>query len=399
MACVTMTHAPLPTWVNLITALKCPALSEKDLSAPWRSTDDVAFWLSRSAWSLLAVAQLRQRLTQQSSITVYLPDYFCNASLVPLRSMGAQLQFYPITDQMVPDIDACRAMACRKRPDIFVLVHFFGKPAPFEGASALCSDSGAWLIEDAAHVLRPINGVGGCGDFVLYSPHKHLPIPDGAVIVVREKGPSRLAGQPSFMPLLQEVHSSLLNAHLPSYRLTGMWLVKRVLQRMGMRDWRRPATTFEITADPIFPRLEHPKMSLLARRLLSGLLGTLDNVAHLRRGNKMLWESLICKTDLIRGAIDSTTENFTPYLAGFACDDEAQAEKLFFQWQRACLPVTTWPDLPPEVSGSRDEHKNALNLRNTRVYLPIHQTLKQHQIIKCGTAVQAGKEKRNFNGK
>jgi hypothetical protein len=48
----------------------------------------------------------------------------------------------------------------------------------------------AWLIEDAVHALRPVRGIGASGDFVLYSPHKHLPIPDGAVLVVRGDGPA-----------------------------------------------------------------------------------------------------------------------------------------------------------------------------------------------------------------
>ena len=383
-----MTHAPLPTWRTLVTALMISTLPDNELSASWRCSGDVAFWFSRSSWSLVAIAQWRQRITGQTSVTVWLPDFFCNASLFPLRSIGAQLQFYPLTDQMVPDLDACRTLVGEKRPDLFVLVHFFGQPALADGATALCRETGAWLIEDAAHVLRPITGVGEYGDCVLYSPHKHLPIPDGAVMVVREHGPARLAG-PSELAALQGVYSSLLNIPVFSNQSAWFWLVKRILQRLGIRAWRRPTTPFLMNIDTVstHPRLEHPKISPLARRLLSGLLESLDTVTYLRRQNRKLWDQVLAKADPMPAQIIPISGECTPYLAGFAFDDEMQAEKVFLQWQRAGLPVTTWPDLPPEVLAREVRYCKALKFRNTRVYLPIHQTLKPLQITAYGQRI------------
>ena len=383
-------HAPLPTARNLVGALVNSAVPDNELSAPWRRSGDVAFWFSRSAWSLLAIAQWRQRLSGQSSVTVWLPDFFCNASIVPLRSMGAQLQFYPITDQMAPDPDACQTLADEKCPDLFVLVHYFGQPALAEGAAAFCREAGAWLIEDAAHVLRPIAGIGECGDCVLYSPHKHLPIPDGAVLVVRENGPAKLATQPSALGTFREVRRSFLDTPGFSYRPEGLWLVKRILQRLGMRAWRRPITPFLMDAYPASPRLEHPKMSPLARRLLFGLLDTIDTVAHLRRQNKLMWDQVLAKVGRTPAEIRPVPGEVTPYLAGFSFHDEMLAEKVFLQWQSAGLPATTWPDLPPEVSAQRDRHRTALLLRKTRIYLPVHQSLDHRQITDCICNFQYG---------
>ncbi len=378
-----LTQTPLPTFRHLAAALMNPALPEEEVSAPWRRSGDVAFWFSRSAWSLLAIAQWRQRFTGRPSITVWLPGFFCNASLDPLRSMGAQLQFYPITDQMAPDLDDFRTIAGQKPPDLFVLVHFFGQPSPAEGATELCRETGAWLIEDAAHVLRPIAGIGVNGDCVLYSPHKHLPIPDGAVMVVRENGPARLAGHASAMAAFQNVYCSLLNSPVFTHLSPWIWLIKRILQRLGVRAWRRPVTQFLIDTDPISPRLENPKMSQLARRLLSDLLDTLNTVAHLRWQNKLLWNDVLAKDNPTPAKMKPVSGEFTPYLAGFAFDDEVKAEEVFFQWRRAGLPVTTWPGLPPEVSAKKEQHRYALLLRQTRIYLPVHQSLDHRQINDC----------------
>jgi len=260
-------NVPLPTWSNLGAAMFGHTQSDIELSTPWRRTGDVGFWFSRSAWSLLAIAQWRQRLKKQTSITVWVPDFFCNASLAPLRSMGVQLQFYPLTEQMAPDFDACRTIAEESHPDLFVLVHYFGKPSLAETAAVFCRENHTWLIEDAAHVLRPIAGIGEYGDFVLYSPHKHLPVPDGAVLLVRENGPNRLMNKASAMEAFQDVYRTLINAPGFSIRPGRLWLVKRILQRIGIRNWRRPGSPFFQDMDTAEPPLEHPKSSSLAKRL------------------------------------------------------------------------------------------------------------------------------------
>ena len=383
-----LTRAPLPTERNLMAALVNPALTDNELSAPWRRSDDVAFWFSRSAWSLLALAQWRQRLTGQSSTSVWLPDFFCNSSLVPLRSMGVHLQFYPITDLMVPDMEACRTLAEEKRPDIFVLVHFFGQPSPAGGPTTFCRKSGAWLVEDAAHVLRPMLGVGEHGDCVIYSPHKHLPVSDGAVLVIRQDGPAHLSNQSSAMNIFQDVYSSLLNTSGFSYQPAVQWLVKRVLQRLGLRAWHRSITPFSMDVDSASPQLEHPKMSPVAKRLLCGLLDTLDIVAKLRRQNRKLWDQALARANPSQAEIWPVSGECTPYLAGFAFDKEALAEEIFLRCQRAGLPVTTWPDLPPEVSVQKDSYRNALLLRKTRIYLPVHQSLDHRQITDCAGIFQ-----------
>lgn len=385
-----LTHAPLPTGRNLVAALVNPAMQDNELSTPWRRSGDVAFWFSRSAWSLQAIALSRQRLTGHTSINVWLPDFFCNASLVPLRSTGVQVQFYPITDQLAPDPDACRTLADEKPPDLFVLVHFFGRPAPVEGATALCRKTGAWLIEDAAHVLRPITGIGEYGDYVIYSPHKHLPIPDGAVLVVRERGPTELTDQASVMEAFQDVHCSLLNTSGFSHQPAWLWLIKRVLQRLGVRPLHRPVTTFLMNADTTNAGQINPKMSPISKHLLSGLLDTLDSVAHLRRQNRLLWDHVLAKDNPTSAEIRPVSGEHTPYLADFQFDDETLAAKVFLRWQRAGLPVTTWPDLPPEVSGQKERHHNALLLRKTRIYLSVHQSLNHRQITDCIRNLQCG---------
>lgn len=374
MTMVRLTQVPLPDWDDLLNAVFNPSFSNEELAKPWCRTGDEGLWFSRSSWSLAALAQWRQRVSSKQTVTVWLPDYFCNVSLVPLRAMGMDLLFYPITAQMSPDWTVCKALAPTQPPDIFVLVHYFGQPSPTEDAVAFCQDSGAWLIEDAAHVLQPIAGVGEAGDCVLYSPHKHLPIPDGAVLVVRKKGPACPGPVSHYMRELSMVHSKLNRSGGRSDHTTWFWLVKRLLQRLGIRS-RKKVPAFRDGASADTAIMSHPAMSGMAKRLLSRLVTSLDGIAYIRRRNAQVWReripAIVSKACQVVPVLSETT----PYLSIFAGNTPSEVEQTFLLLQKAGLPVTTWPDLPPEVSENRMNHAVAVALRESRFFLPVHQSL------------------------
>lgn len=380
---MTLTNTPMPTWFNLVRALLFQPRSDADLASYWCREGELAGWLSRSAWSLALIAQWRQSQTPLSPVTVWIPDYFCNASLAALRKTGVKLIFYPVTYEMSPDYAACKGLAEAEPPDLFVLVHYFGRPTSAAAARDFCTGYGAWLIEDAAHVLYPGNGVGDYGDFVLYSPHKHLPIPDGALLVVRKNGPAGLAEEPCAEKSFQNVLHSFFNVPgfscLPAVR----WLFKRILQMIGVRR-RKHAIPFFFDDDATMHELEHPRMSPIAKRILSGLIESLDTVATLRKQNKQQWDRTLAKAvNLRQPAIRPENNDSVPYLADFIFDDETQAEKAYLQLQKMALPVMTWPDLPPEVTGEPVSHRIALKFRRTCLYLPVHQTITPRQIREC----------------
>lgn len=394
-----LTHVSLPTWFDLFRALLRRPPADTDLARPWCSEGALAGWLSRSAWSMALIALWRLRRAPAFSVIVWVPDFFCNASLAALRATGAKLLFYPLTVDMAPDVTACRLLAETEPPDLFVLVHYFGQPAPAAAARDFCRRHGAWLIEDAAHVLRPVDGVGVLGDFVLYSPHKHLPAPDGAILVVRPNGAGKLGedglasfGPPASWPgQLRELQHRLGCSEHRAQARSAVWLVKRVLQKLGVRSWHRPMTPF---AEPLTLstaasiQSSVPLLNGLARRLLAGLINDLGVVASQRQRNQLLWDGLLTDDGLCSDHVSFGTRpvhrEWTPYLAAYRIDS-AMVDAIYDQWHRRGLPVTTWPDLPHEVTMHRERHANAWHLRHSRLYLPVHQSLIARQLSKvCG---------------
>jgi hypothetical protein len=398
-----LTHAPLPQWFNLFRALLRRPPSDTDLAAPWCREGELAGWLSRSTWSLALIAQWRQSHASASPVRVWIPDYFCNASLAALRQTGAKLLFYPLTEKMAPDIAACRMLIDADPPDLFVLVHYFGQPTSAAATRDFCSRHGAWLIEDAAHVLRPVGSIGIYGDFVLYSPHKHLPIPDGAVLVVRTNGPGDFGadmlvsfGLPSTWPSQLRELQQQVGCSLNSGRARALvWFIKRVLQKLGVSSWCRSTTPFAEPLNPgstIFPQLPSPFPSGLTRCLLAGFLSNLGGVVYQRQCHQLLWDTLLLNDEIsclygVSAVERSNDPEWTPYLSTYRIDPD-KAEYVYAHWQRCGLPVTTWPDLPPEVKMHRATHANAWYLRHSRLYLSVHQSLSadsmKRSIVKLG---------------
>jgi hypothetical protein len=385
-----LTQAPLPRWAGLLRALLRDPGKDADLAAPWRRVGELADCLSRSAWSLALIALWRKGRASDSLLTVWLPDYFCNSSLDPLRQTGARLVFYPLAPDMVPDMTACRALSASCSIDIFVMVHYFGQASAAGPARDFCRHTGAWLVEDAAHVLRPVPGIGESGDFVLYSPHKHLPMPDGAVLVVRPDGPAMLGpdGLETFGPTtnwptrLRDVQQCMGSAIRDSGFRSLVWLAKRVLQKLGIGSGRAAAIPFVEGLEPgatVSTPVIAPQMSTLARRLAAGALSELADVARQRQRRQLLWDFLLIGADdslpnAMVVANRARGRDWTPYLSAYRTV-AGPASETYAKWQTAGLPVSPWPDLPPEVTANQENHASALTWRQTRFFLPVHQTL------------------------
>lgn len=378
-----MTLAPLPKWRHLLSAILPSFKSNQELASPWCRNGDTAFWFSRSALSLTVIAQWNKQILQKDDVIVWVPDFFCNASLQPLREMGVQLVFYPVTNQLIPDIKSLNELSSSGSPDIFVLVHYFGQASATNLTVDFCKEQEAWLVEDAAHVLEPILGVGEVGDCVLYSPHKHLPIPDGAVLVVRKDGPAQLSKFDKGMNTLRDLYATVTRTSRIQNYLVKLWLFKRILQKLGVRS-KIPKVKFRAEAILDSPQIRGYGMSSLAKRLLHHLKPNIDEIASLREKHALRWSDSLSVWNDVGTKFIQCENNHTPYLACFTAANENEAESMYNQFQDWNIPILTWPDLPPEVLKNAEAHEVALKLRHTRLYLPVHQSLKQNKILTYG---------------
>jgi hypothetical protein len=353
--------APLPDLTDLAAALAGAPADDAALAAPWRHGGETAFWFSRGAWAMAALVTGWRSAHDGAAPVLWLPDYFCNQSTAPARAAGARLLFYPIGDDLEPDRTACDRLAETAPPDIFVLVHFFGRLGGAAEARAFCQRFDCLMVEDAAHAIGPEPSIGALGDAVFYSPHKTLAVPDGGLLLVWDSG---------FAGAVSEAASTLGRAS-PS---AMFWLAKRLLQKAlpaspARRLIARRGPSFD--DDPSFAALPAtPALGSIARRLLVRQGRNLDATALARRrhGEELIeaiagWSGVTpLFADLPRA----------PYRLAVRADD---APDLYGTLRRLGVPVETWPDLAPEVIASADDHGVALSLRRSVLLFPLHASL------------------------
>ncbi len=363
-----ITGAPLPSWTELA-ALLGGGANGGLAASPWASPADRVVWFSRSAHSLAAIAASWQRRHGRLP-RLWIPDYFCNASLGPSRRAGVPLTFYPVGQDLAPDWEECRRLARAAAPDLFLAVHYFGLPADMAVALEFCRHEGALLIEDCAHVLAPVPGVGETGAFVLWSPHKHLAVPQGGLVVCRD--PDEGVDLPSG----------------PSPSLRG-WLAKRLVQKLAP-GWLLPSASRQgpqrFEDDPPEGGLaDSPSLAPKIRAMLAASLRSLPRVAAARRHNAMALLEVLSRSPGWEPLFDPGM--VTPYRLVMRCKSPDIASERFDFHRSGGIPVESWPDLAPEVRAEPQIHARALALRAHLLCFFVHHGMEALELARRSARV------------
>jgi len=325
-------------------------------------------WFSRSAWALRHIVINWKDRRDRETPTVWLPDYFCNQSTAPMREAGARLTFYPVDQRLLPDWPELAAMAKTGAPDLMIFVHYFGAAFDTRDAARFCREHGAELIEDASHVLVPHGEIGSAGDHVFYSPYKFLAVPDAGLLLSHNELSSI---EPSF------------DHPPPSF----LWLTKRLAQKsapgLAGRLGARPPTHDQ---DPAFQSLApQAALSPLARRLMTRAIPRLPALPDDRARRASRWRQELGAQNLALRPLfeDVRREGPAPYRFVAVADDADTARRAYDGLITAGCPVSTWPDLAPEVIEDSGRHREALKLRRRLLMLPVHLDMNVSALCAC----------------
>ena len=367
-----ITNVPLPRWSQLFKAIFYRKDLDKSFFKKWTDSENEIFLFSRSAWSLYFIALCRKEFKNKESIVMWVPDYFCNATLAPLRELKVSLVFYKIQSDGNPDLSFClNLLKNNPSPDIVLASHYFGRLMDFKDFFGNFRSTDCWLVEDAAHILIPQDSVGRYSDFTFYSPHKFLAIPDGAILQIKKK--SELLSS-SNLDLIEDFHKNFIDSRglnfIPSY----LWILKRFLQKLGVRKKFLPK---EMDQDELVlssRKFLKPKISKISEILLS-FQGDLYEELQIRKENYEAWRLVLNSFGVNGKEIFSDSINISPYLFGLSFDEDSAYENALNILIKNKIPISTWPDLPPEVINSKEVYGESIKLRLNSIFFPIHNNL------------------------
>ncbi|WP_036270461.1 DegT/DnrJ/EryC1/StrS family aminotransferase [Methylobacterium sp. WSM2598] len=358
--------APEPTLRSALSIARKGRLRlDVQAAQPWMRFGDKPIWLSRSSWGMAALVDALTEANERP-VTAWLPEYFCDQALWPMRQRQVELRFYPVDSWARPEWN--RIDIAGPGPKLFFLVHFFGHPSDGEQARSVCDATGALLVEDAAHALGPARGIGEVGDFVFYSPWKFFEAPNGAIFVIRPRAVGWAAA-------IQRSVDKLGSAHSPGLG----WAKDIAMRKVAHVDPKgfcrgRPGDFFlDVSSRPMPSR---PKASPIASMTLPCV-----NMLEARR---MRQENDAAIRDFFKGRPGwqplIATPAPGPLRSVFRLDSPERASAAYDALRAVGVRAEGWTALPPEVV---DPTSQARLLRRTLLNIPCHQGLKTLGLIEA----------------
>lgn len=135
-----------------------------------------ALWFLCEQWDL------------QPGDEVLMPSYNCGSEIDPFHAYGVKVVFYPVDRQAQVNQDAIQEL-CGPRTRAVYVTHYFGWGHNIKAFYAWCRERNIKVIEDCALALFSLGEEGYLGsnsDAAVFSLKKFLPVPDGAVLVLRD---------------------------------------------------------------------------------------------------------------------------------------------------------------------------------------------------------------------
>jgi hypothetical protein len=304
------------------------------------------------------------------------PSYHCRTMLDPALALGGDVFLYPLSPDLAPDLAALDTLADQSPAPVRALLatHFFGIPQDFSALAVWCAGRGITLIEDASHALfnehhRP-TGIGGLGEFVVSSPYKFLPSPDGGLLYARDAGCLKNLSMraPSLLDELRGIHFAWSRAAerrrnrfaLNPARLdTEFAAIAAGQYRPAIERRERAGTSADYRPDHEgysslrFSRMlyRHPDIATITRR---------------RREHYRHWTAATMNLPYCRPLYPELPEACIPYMFPLIIENP---EPHFTRLKQLGVPIFRWDSIA--VSGCATASDYRLHL----LQLPCHQSL------------------------
>ena len=375
------TYSAIPSVEVLIKNISDTIFGKKinrNIADPWLKSNDKYIWLSKTTYSLALIAKLRKDKFKRKIVNIFVPDFFCNTALSLLREDYIHLYFYNINKSLEPDQNSLKELLSNIKPDIILQVHYFGKEYETKNIANICKKYNCWFIEDATHVLIPYGSIGCRGDFVLYSPYKHFPIPDGALLVFhRERNQiPKNNNLDLIFDNINKINKNIVKKKRLIYLIK--WVIKKLIQAI-LKTTKKHFYTQPVKEIGYFITYGH-NISRLSLNILNKEIAEIEDIIKY----KQILASRLNLPLINQGnKISVIDEEIIPYMIRYDPELSKQKIKEYLiknknLWSN--LPYIFWPDLAPEVLNDYSSYLHANEIASTSLFIPIHKSINKINI-------------------
>ncbi len=309
------------------------------------------------------------------------PAYHCRTMLDPALALESAVLLYPLGNDLAPDLAALDDLFAKSTKPVKALLatHFFGIPQPLAALATWCAERKITLIEDCSHVLycehHQPPGTGVFGDFVVSSPYKFVPSPDGGLLYSRKAQglnetrtraasiTSELRGMGSTFAnschhrsAARTCNTARIDAELAAIIGQAAPLIENLCQPAGWSADYRPLQ--ENIASLRFSRLvcRHADISAITR---------------CRRENYRRWADALVNTPRCRPLFPELPDGCIPYMLPVRIEKPHP----YFCWlKRLGVPLWRWDSIAASTCST------ALDYRLNLLHLPCHQALSEAEL-------------------
>lgn len=336
--------------------------------------EENSIWTSQTASSIKLIIEALKKIENKEIINLWIPDYFCAETIKLFNNNFVKINFYPIENNLEPNWKIIKEQILEKKADIFIFVHYFGVFRDINKAVEFCKKQNAILIEDCAHCLYDYQKIGKKGDFILYSPHKILPVPKGGLIV------SNLSTERNRL-----IFEYLKNLDIIQIKGNEVfWRLKKLIQKV-IKFHRSVKFKIEVHYDKVDKNILNNKSNNIDKWSYSILqhydYKELKKIAYIRRLN-LKGMNYILKNINTKIITKISEEEFCPYYAVYSLENLEKDEKkeVIKILRDKGILVMFWPELPLEIKKSKNSDI-AKHISENTIVIPIHQDLNIIKII------------------
>lgn len=310
------------------------------------------------------------------------PAYHCRTMLDPALALGGDVILYPLTPDLSPDLAAIQTLAKNSSVPVKALLatHFFGIAKPFVRLSAWCTERDITLVEDCSHAFfteqhQPA-GIGDYGNFVISSPYKFLPSPDGGLLYARDasKLDSLHPTAPAWLAELRGIAHQRAKAAEHNHNRARLDIDTNASAPSAAAIDRRETTG--LSAD-----YHAEEENLCSLRTSRWLYRHADNatVAHHRRKNYQWWAAATQHLPHCRPLYPELPEDCIPYMFPLLIE---HPEPHFYWLKQLGIPIFRWDSIIASTCPTANHYRLHL------LHLPCHQSLTKYELDWMMAAVQ-----------